>query len=230
VLLPNHTTDEGAAVAERIRREVQAVHIAEIPDGLTTSIGVSCLPECVAEPANLFHSADAAMYRSKNEGRNRVSKADEMSIPSQKNVKKGKSQKSENVTLRDWTTEWTEQEARFRKLETSRVFAEFCLDDSGAESCEIRTDGTPQNLAECRTACVLAGGRLAASPGIELSERVRSESQHWKRWLLFLRETLGLDREFDDGTGYIQERRFRRAHASIALLEHSAAKKHSRSG
>jgi diguanylate cyclase (GGDEF)-like protein len=204
VLLPNHTTDEGAAVAERIRREVQAVRIADIPDGLTTSVGVSCFPECVAEPNDLFKTADAAMYKSKNEGRNRVSRAQPMSVPSQKDLKKVKNRKSENVTVRDWTTEWTEQEARFRKLEVSRVFGEFSVDNSGAEVCAIRTDGAPQDLAECKTACAFAGGRLSASPGIELSETVRSEPEHWKRWLLFLRETQGLDRKFENGTGYIQ--------------------------
>lgn len=98
------------------------------------------------------------------------------------------------------TTEWTEQEARFRKLEVSRVFAEFSVDDSGTERCEIRTDGAPQELAECKTACAFAGGRLSASPRLELSQRVRSEPEHWKRWLLFLRETHGIDRIFANGT------------------------------
>lgn len=125
-------------------------------------------------------------------------------MPSQKDLKKAKNRKSENTSVRDWTTEWTEQEARFRKLESSRVFGEFSADDSGAEMCAIRTDGQPQELAECKTACMLAGGRLSASPGLELSERVRSEPEHWKRWILFLREAHGLDRKFENGTGYIQ--------------------------
>jgi hypothetical protein len=202
VLLPNHSIVEGTAVAERIRLEVQAIRMDEIPGGLSTSIGASCFPECVAEPSELFKAADTAMYKSKNEGRNRVSTAN--GVPPQQDSKKDKKRRSANVTVRDWTTEWTEQEARFRKLELSQVFAEFSVDDSGVAMYAIRTDGTAQGLAECKTACGLAGGRLSASPGLELSEKVRSETENWKRWLVFLRETQGLDRKLDDATGYIQ--------------------------
>ncbi len=119
-------------------------------------------------------------------------------------LKERGSQKSENVTVRDWTTEWTEQEGRFRKLELSGVFAEFWVDDSGAEICSIRSDGKPHELAECKTACGLAGGRLSASPGLKLSETVVSEREHWKRWLYFLKETQGLNRKLTDGSGYIE--------------------------
>ncbi len=71
-ILP-HTTLEGAAVvAERLRLAIEAM----VVDGLkvTISLGVSCFPELAAEsPKGLVDLADAALYRSKEGGRNRVS-------------------------------------------------------------------------------------------------------------------------------------------------------------
>jgi len=121
-----------------------------------------------------------------------------------RSLREQNSQKPINVGVRDWTTEWTEQEARFRKI-TAAVFAEFWMDESGEPLSSIRSDGEPRDLAECKTACGFAGGRLLASPGLELSAAVRAEKENWKRWLLFLKETHGLNREFEDGTGYIQD-------------------------
>jgi diguanylate cyclase (GGDEF)-like protein len=73
VLLPNHSTIEACTVAERIRQEVQAIRTTELPDGLSTSIGVACLPESKIDMAGLVHAADSTMYISKNAGGNRVS-------------------------------------------------------------------------------------------------------------------------------------------------------------
>ena len=69
-------TGLGAAleVAERIRAAVADAEISwrghVIP--VRASIGVSACPERVATPADLLASADAALYRAKAEGRNRV--------------------------------------------------------------------------------------------------------------------------------------------------------------
>jgi len=76
VILPNHTIDEAFAVAERIRREVQAVKTAECPAGLSTSIGVASVPESTTDPSKLCAAADHAMYVSKRAGGNRISRAD----------------------------------------------------------------------------------------------------------------------------------------------------------
>jgi len=76
VLLPNHSLDEAAAVAERILREVRTVKIAELPDGLSTSIGVACFPESAGDHTELVSQADGAMYVSKRAGGNRVKQAD----------------------------------------------------------------------------------------------------------------------------------------------------------
>jgi len=77
VWLPRTPLREGMEVAERIRRSV-----AEKPltwSGsvypLTTSCGIASCPELVGDVLNLPAAADAALYRAKQAGRNRVEKA-----------------------------------------------------------------------------------------------------------------------------------------------------------
>jgi diguanylate cyclase (GGDEF)-like protein len=77
VWLPRTLLREGLEVAERIRRS-----IAEKPltwSGsvypLTTSCGIASCPELVGSMQNLPAAADAALYRAKELGRNRVEKA-----------------------------------------------------------------------------------------------------------------------------------------------------------
>jgi diguanylate cyclase (GGDEF)-like protein len=76
VLLPNHSLDEGLAVASRILREARAIRMPELPDGLSASIGAACIPECARDHDELLARADEAMYVSKTAGGNQVSKAD----------------------------------------------------------------------------------------------------------------------------------------------------------
>ncbi|OFW32865.1 MAG: hypothetical protein A2074_00635, partial [Candidatus Aquicultor primus] len=72
------TTDkEGAAyLAERIRRGIEAFSFAGVekqPNGkLTVSIGVATYPDDSSFRDGLVNSADVALYRAKNMGRNRV--------------------------------------------------------------------------------------------------------------------------------------------------------------
>lgn len=77
VWLPRTGLREGLEVAERVRRS-----IAEKPltwSGtvypLTTSCGIASCPEMVGDMRNLPAAADAALYRAKELGRNRVEKA-----------------------------------------------------------------------------------------------------------------------------------------------------------
>ena len=77
VWLPRTALREGMEVAERIRRSV-----AEKPltwggsvYPLTTSCGIASCPELVGDVLNLPAAADAALYRAKQAGRNRVEKA-----------------------------------------------------------------------------------------------------------------------------------------------------------
>ena len=79
VLLPDTTLVGGAAVAEKLRRVIEE-HRVEVPVGrvsITASVGVSSL---VADSSPTFdtsyRAADAALYRAKAGGRNRVEVAD----------------------------------------------------------------------------------------------------------------------------------------------------------
>jgi diguanylate cyclase (GGDEF)-like protein len=83
LLLPGTTPVQGAAIAERLRSNIE--HSAfVIPEGIdldvTVSIGMACLEPGVdfygPDPAAwLFKQVDAALYQAKETGRNRVIQA-----------------------------------------------------------------------------------------------------------------------------------------------------------
>jgi diguanylate cyclase (GGDEF)-like protein len=77
VWLPGTPLSEGMEVAERIRRAVETEawqwNGSRYP--LTVSCGVAGYPESVGDVNNLRGAADAALYRAKQEGRNRVSQS-----------------------------------------------------------------------------------------------------------------------------------------------------------
>lgn len=74
VWLPMATADAGVEVAERLRRAVESTPLRwqgqEVP--LTISCGVAAYPIPIRSLENLQGVADAALYRAKREGRNRV--------------------------------------------------------------------------------------------------------------------------------------------------------------
>jgi two-component system, cell cycle response regulator len=76
VLMPD--TDENVAfrVAERIRTTVAmepfSIHRGEKTINVTVSIGMAMLTPNMKTPTEILKSADTALYRAKNEGRNRV--------------------------------------------------------------------------------------------------------------------------------------------------------------
>jgi len=78
VILPETTEEAAREVAERIRRSVSMYPFAN-DDGkavrVTVSVGVATAPENGSTPAVLIKQADAALYHSKEEGRNRVTHA-----------------------------------------------------------------------------------------------------------------------------------------------------------
>ena len=78
VLMPETMRTAAVEAAERVRTAIEDARV-EGDDGtvipVTASIGVSACPECVDAPGELMASADAALYRSKDEGRNRVTPA-----------------------------------------------------------------------------------------------------------------------------------------------------------
>jgi diguanylate cyclase (GGDEF)-like protein len=72
VLLPNHTTDEAVAVAERLRRAVNTSALTSRSLTLSLSIGIAVAPEHARDLAGLKAAADKALYDAKRLGRNLV--------------------------------------------------------------------------------------------------------------------------------------------------------------
>jgi len=78
VWLPRTPFGEGIEVAERIRHSVVSTtwHWSGAPYPMSASCGVAAYPNPIGDVANLQASADAALYRAKQAGRNRVEKAE----------------------------------------------------------------------------------------------------------------------------------------------------------
>jgi len=72
VLLRNYTAGEGAALAERIRAQIEQVPISSKQLRITASLGVADLPGHAQSTAELVKKADEALYEAKNLGRNLV--------------------------------------------------------------------------------------------------------------------------------------------------------------
>jgi diguanylate cyclase (GGDEF)-like protein/PAS domain S-box-containing protein len=77
VILPNQSLKGAAIVAERIRCRVEQLrvpHGAGIGRHVTVSIGAAtAIAACDSAPCQLVSTADAALYRAKHMGRNRIS-------------------------------------------------------------------------------------------------------------------------------------------------------------
>lgn len=78
VLLPETARAAAADVAERLRATIARTPVLWGGEHIQVraSFGVSSCPECVAGPSELMASADAMLYASKRDGRNRVSVAE----------------------------------------------------------------------------------------------------------------------------------------------------------
>jgi two-component system, cell cycle response regulator len=79
VILPQ-TDHEGAALlAERMREAVEGLQIPRVSGGgslgVTASFGVASVPDTAADRDSLMAAADAALYRAKRGGKNRVERA-----------------------------------------------------------------------------------------------------------------------------------------------------------
>ncbi len=80
LLLPGQTRVQGLIVAERLRRRIRDhpfEHGDRQPGGhLTVSGGVACFPDDADDASGVLQAADAALYRAKSAGRDRVLAAD----------------------------------------------------------------------------------------------------------------------------------------------------------
>jgi diguanylate cyclase (GGDEF)-like protein/putative nucleotidyltransferase with HDIG domain len=76
ILLPETDPEQALEIAERIRRSVAEelfeVETSSEPIRATVSLGVAGYPKDGADPNELIHQADLAVYRAKLQGRNRV--------------------------------------------------------------------------------------------------------------------------------------------------------------
>ena len=77
VLLPDTSGPDAVAVAHKLRRRIAGLDVEEIDGGLSASLGVAALPEDGDDPDELIRAADAALYRAKENGRDRVESATE---------------------------------------------------------------------------------------------------------------------------------------------------------
>jgi diguanylate cyclase (GGDEF)-like protein len=75
-VLPNTEHDEAMEIAERVRESAHTVRLDILPNlpapVMTVSLGVACLPDNGTTDVSLMQSADAALYRAKESGRDRV--------------------------------------------------------------------------------------------------------------------------------------------------------------
>jgi diguanylate cyclase (GGDEF)-like protein len=74
VVLPECELPEATVVAERLR---QAIAAADLPVAITVSAGVATFPAHGATSESLIRATDTALYRAKDEGRNRIAVAAE---------------------------------------------------------------------------------------------------------------------------------------------------------
>jgi diguanylate cyclase (GGDEF)-like protein len=75
IILPTADLNAARARAERIRsklREVTVLHQGQSLGMITVSVGVATLPDHGTSAKELLEAADAALYRAKREGRDRV--------------------------------------------------------------------------------------------------------------------------------------------------------------
>lgn len=75
ILLPNTATDEGQRIAERLRASVERMSLAPLTDGSVDRVTVSCGVAPLGLDTDLdalIGAADTALYRAKDNGRNRV--------------------------------------------------------------------------------------------------------------------------------------------------------------
>jgi diguanylate cyclase (GGDEF)-like protein len=80
VILPQTNLSGSELLAERMRATIADLHIKRL-DGngtlqVTASFGVAALPESAARKESLIAAADAALYRAKRAGKNRVERAE----------------------------------------------------------------------------------------------------------------------------------------------------------
>lgn len=84
IVLPETTLPEALSIAERLRSSIQSMKLPHPMENLTVtlSLGVAAFPsDKVSDVDSLFRQADEALYRAKQNGRNRVEAMESVSSP-----------------------------------------------------------------------------------------------------------------------------------------------------
>jgi diguanylate cyclase (GGDEF)-like protein len=71
-LLPKHSFEQAAAVAEQIRVGVAELKFDKSPENITASIGMTSYPEVTKALDDIFSDADVMVYQAKDDGGNAV--------------------------------------------------------------------------------------------------------------------------------------------------------------
>ena len=85
VITPETDAGGAAQLAERMREAIESLRVPR-QDGqgeisVTASFGVASLPDSASDKASLIAAADAALYRAKRAGKNRVERAGSLAAP-----------------------------------------------------------------------------------------------------------------------------------------------------
>jgi diguanylate cyclase (GGDEF)-like protein len=85
VVLPETDADGAAQLAERMREAVERLRVSAASGSgklsITASFGVASIPDSADDKASLIAAADAALYRAKRAGKNRVERAGPVPAP-----------------------------------------------------------------------------------------------------------------------------------------------------
>jgi diguanylate cyclase (GGDEF)-like protein len=81
LLLPDCPTEMAVAKAEQLRGRIKEVGGGSVGQPVTASFGVASMPASATHAAELLAAADAALYRAKQEGRDRVAVAPARAAP-----------------------------------------------------------------------------------------------------------------------------------------------------
>jgi len=84
VVLPQTDLDGAVLMAERVRRGIEALRIPLLDQpgemSVTASVGVASVPSSASAKTDLIAAADAALYRAKRGGKNRVERAQAVTV------------------------------------------------------------------------------------------------------------------------------------------------------
>jgi diguanylate cyclase (GGDEF)-like protein len=86
VILPQTDLNGAELLAERMRTAIESLEIKRLDGdgalGITASFGVASLPTCATDKEGLIAEADAALYRAKRSGKNRVERGEPVTADS----------------------------------------------------------------------------------------------------------------------------------------------------